>query len=388
MDQPSRGGASRTRPTSSVLDALLRLRYPVAAGAAFASAWTFAGIPADITQFAHWASRALHGDFGAVYSDAQNQAGPLQLLGSWLLLSGSSTGRPLTAVVAVVNAALVIAAMRMSRGGSARMDDAALRRRELLVGAMATLWMTLGGMWSGHPVEVLIPLLWFGGMRLLAASRAAWSAVLFGLAMAIAPWAVLVLPATLAVARFRRAVVVSGAAVGVGAAWYLPFVVAGHFRMFAHVWPVASGTLVARFAPHVAHFDWRLRLLQAAIVAGGTAVVALRLRRAPRPAMALAPMTTALLRLLTDPLRFDYYWVPLGVLAVIALAQGSFRRNLLGVDVRLVALAYLAATVVATRFQLLGALVMLALLASVAAGDLRLARLVPSRWPRSAREAS
>jgi hypothetical protein len=104
----------------------------------------------------------------------------------------------------------------------------------------------------------------------------------------------------------------------ISAALYLPFLIAGRGRSLGYQWPVSHDTLVHMVLPHLTLVDWDLRVVQAALVVAGCAVVALA-----RPETSLtapiAAMTAALLRLLTDPLAFDYYWVPVGTTAIAVL---------------------------------------------------------------------
>jgi hypothetical protein len=158
-------------------------------------------------------------------------------------------------------------------------------------------------------LEVLIPLGWALAMHLLQRGKWCWSGGVFGVAMWIAPWAVLALPALLAVGRPARAARTAALAFLVGASAYVPFVLTGQFHMFAHRWPVESGTLVHLLDPGMTSATWFIRLVQAVVVAGGTAVIALRTRATPYATVA-APLAAILLRIGTDPLRMDYYWAP------------------------------------------------------------------------------
>ncbi len=365
--------------SSHVVDGLARVRLLVLVPAAV-SPFLWPALPADGTAFATLGDRLLHGQLSSVYDSAQNQAGPIQLLLNWLLLLGGHDGRPQPALVSAVNVALLAAAMRMSRRvGPARLQA----RRQLVVGVLGMLCLTQIDMWAGHPAEAAIPLLWLAGLRYAAIGRGLRGALLFGLSVGVAPWAVLALPAFLAFAPVRRAVFLALGATAVGAGLYLPFVLSGHFMLFAHIWPVTSTTLLGHLAPSLTTFDWRLRLAQAAVVAGGTAWAALGVRRRPQLAIALVPLTTVLLRILTDPLQLDYYWTAVGVLAVAALAASPQRRNVLSTDVRLIALVYFSFAAVASHLQIAGDISSLVLIASLITGRGRQVYLtILSRLPQ------
>jgi hypothetical protein len=207
---------------------------------------------------------------------------------------------------------------------------------QVVVAAFAITWLGPSGLWSGHPVEVAIPILW-----LVAASQAArggWArcGVLLGAAVLIAPWAILAAP--IAFIGRTRAISAITVAVGVTVLGYLPFALSGHFELFGNTWLVNSRTLVHLVAPDVTHFGWGLRVLQAAIVAGGCWAV-VRWRRDQRDARWAALLIAVLLRILLDPVILGYYWLPAAVLVIAGATTvaGRTRRQLAA----LMLLAYL-----------------------------------------------
>lgn len=295
-------------------------------------------MPADMDGFAHAGGQLLSGHLARVYDGSWNQAGPLQLIGSWLLLLGS--GRPYfpRPSLAIANVCLMLLAVRVCRRAGPA-TSARLPQRELIVGVLTLLWLTGGTFWSGHPVEVVIPILWIAAVGLQCRGRWVRAALALGLAAAVAPWAVLAYPCLLAAAPVRLALRTAAAAAMIAACAYFPFVLSGHFAMFGQVWPIDPGTIVHRLDPALSTFGWPLRIAQAAVITAGCGFVAWRCRRQPAGA-ALGALTAALLRILTDPLRFDYYWVPAAVsaIATLALIPLAARRP---VRVAALALAYL-----------------------------------------------
>lgn len=359
------------RRAAGVLAALRVRRRPglpvlVCSGAALVVAAVFRDLPLDMNAFARWGGQLLRGHLGAVYAQSADQAGPLQLIASRVLMLGGRQGSPLRAVVVLSDLVLVVLAIRAARTDTG--DPVRQNRRELLVGGAAVLWLVQVGPWSGHPAELAIPVLWAAGLRWLRRARTRRAALAFGLAVAVAPWAILVLPATLAVARLRTATAVSVAAAGLGAALYLPFAATGHFQLFAYRWPIRSGTLISYLAPHLTELTWPLRVVQAVIVAGGTALVAVQLR-GHRSAVTLAPIVTVLLRVLTDPQKFSYYWLPVAVLAILTLAQSPITGSRLGTDLRLLALVYVPWAATSLPAPVLGVTAMLLLVGWLARRD-------------------
>ncbi len=299
---------------------VLRWRWAIMAALAAISAWLSEAQPVDQGYFAAPGGRLLAGHFGAVYSDPGNQGGPLQLIGSWLAVRVSHPVGGLISVydidawaVAIANVGLVLLAMLACR--AAITDPVARARRELLVGASVLLWLTPEGIWNGHPFEAVIPILWIAGLVLLRRERWIAAATVFGLSVAVAPWAVLAFPCLLAARRFRVAVRTAALASAIGVGAYLPFVFSGHFRMFHHQWEVRPGSLVHTFFPAVEYVGWGLRLGQALVVLLACGYLAWRFRGNPL-IVVLAPLAAAILRVATDPVQLNYYWVPAGTAAI------------------------------------------------------------------------
>jgi hypothetical protein len=264
--------------------------------------------PLDLQAFSDLGRLVLAGRFDEVYAGTFTQAGPLQLVLSRVLLFGGQEGMPPAAPRMVVDVALTLGAMAACRGRA---------RRECVVAVLTLLWLLGPVPWSGHPVEVAVPVLWAWAMVLQRRGRWLLAALTLGSSVLIAPIAVLGFPCLLAVTglwRTARTATVAGAVAVLG---YLPFVVSGEFGMFGHVWPVEPGTL-----PHLLglrEVTWGARAGQAIVVAGGCALAA-RLLRGRTVAFAAAPAVAALLRVVTDPLVFDYYWLPVSVGAVLMVA--------------------------------------------------------------------
>ncbi|MEV6342565.1 glycosyltransferase family 87 protein [Actinoplanes sp. NPDC051851] len=336
-----------------LVERALRGRRLIAAGAAAGLGLAIPVSPPDLVDFAEAGRRLLAGHLDGIYTGGWNQAGPLQLVVSRLLLAGGSDGTPSAPVVAAINVALTLGAMALCRspgtgrsaagtGRSAAGQSAAgtgreqdRRRRavtEAAVGALVLLWLAAPLPWNGHPTEILVPGLWAYAIRLHQRDRLAAATIALGMAVAIAPWAVLGFPCLLAGTAGRNGRAEWTGTVGValmagvlGAAVYLPFALAGDFGMFGHVWPVTEGSLLRLVAPGLDTVTWPIRVAQAIVVGGATAWVASRYRE-NRLVVAAAPATAALLRVLTDPVVLRYYWAPVAVTTVLMIAVAGTRR--------------------------------------------------------------
>ncbi|AEV86322.1 hypothetical protein ACWT_5304 [Actinoplanes sp. SE50] len=298
------------------VETILRARRYGAAVLAALLALLVWDMPLDLGDFAGYGQRLLDGRLDGVYDSGWNQAGPLQLLISRALMIGGTHGMPARAVVIAVNVGLVLAAMTLC--GRLTPDRGRRRAvRETATGLLVLLWMLVPVPWYGHPAELAVPGLWAYASLCQKRQRTVTAAALLGLAVAIAPWAVLGFPCLLAVSgpvRALRTWVLGGLA---GIATYLPFVLAGHFAMFRHVWHVDNDTLVKILLPGMPDVTWEMRLIQAVLVAGGCAAVAWWCR-GQRLAYAVAPATALLVRVFSDPVTLRYYWGPIAVATVLA----------------------------------------------------------------------
>ncbi|BCY12671.1 hypothetical protein [Actinoplanes sp. L3-i22] len=351
------------------VDLVLRGRWVAAALAATLLALFTTDQPFDLADFAAYGQRILDGHLSGVYEDGWNQAGPVQLLVSWLLMIGGSTGTPAAAVRVAVNVGLALGAMALCR----RLNTGTGRPaglRETATGLLVLLWLAVPVPWYGHPAELLVPVLWSYASVLHRRERTGTAAALLGVSVAIAPWAILGFPCLLAVTGLRRAIRAWILAGAVGVAFYLPFVLAGNFHMFSHVWRVDDDTLIRLLFPDLATVTWPLRLVQAVLVAGTCAAVAYRFR-GQRVVYAAAPAAASLIRIFSDPVSLRYYWITVAVATVLAFVLVSDaerpRRQLLAL-----LLGYLAAFGGLATRQVPGTIACLVVLAALLiAGETR-----------------
>jgi hypothetical protein len=307
------------------VDAVARWRIVLLALSGTVLGWSGLGYHvADYTLFAREGLRLLGGHLD-VYAHADVQAGPLELL-AFAPFGALDAVRPglgagTLAVGGTAAAALgALAAVRWARRGDPELS--ASPRVELAVGALALGWGACQALvQTGHPAQVAAPLLWFAAARAARSHRPVAAGALLGLAAGWETWGVIAAGVLLLGPRGRELPRAVAAIAGTCSATYLPFVLSGHFTMSAFVWPVSPGSLVWALMPDpAAGFGWGWRLAQGglAVLAGAGVTLATRGRR---DAGWLVPMAAVAVRLVLDPVLYDYYWMPLLVLALLALAS-------------------------------------------------------------------
>jgi hypothetical protein len=327
---------NRSQCVSRWVSVPVRLRWSLWAVLAFVAAvLARADDPPDLLSFGERGAAILNGHLSQVYLGSWNQAGPAQLIGARLLLLGSSTDRPLFGVELAVDFALLALLRLVCRRSRASAGV------EFVLAGVAVVWLGPAGLWSGHPVEVAIPVLWLVAARYAIRGRWLIVGLLLGLAALVAPWAMVAAP--IAFVGRTGAIRAISLAIVVALSGYLPFLISGQFGMFSHTWPINSHTLVHLLAPGLTEFNWSLRLLQAGVAAGGC-FAAVRWLRGRVDAQWAAPLVAVLLRILLDPVLLSYYWLPAGLLVI---AGGALRCTVTRplprrrVTVALIALGYL-----------------------------------------------
>jgi hypothetical protein len=322
---------------SVVLRAILRHRWVLlilgAVGTALVEVHT-SGPSSDGPYFA-MTGRVLISPHGLhVYAAKGLQAGPIQV-GAFGLLARLTAALhlpedPTYAVISTVaSTVLFVAGTRLLRRRVGLPQSATA---ELLAGLVSTGWLMATETYtSGHPAELVIPVLWIVAAALATEDRTIWAGVLIGLGAGFETWAVLGVPVLLLAGRVgavARAVV---ATVAVAVAMYLPFVIAGPFRMGQAVWGVWSGSLVHAIDPGLTTFPWSARLAQSVIVLGFGTLAWWLARRSPASAVMavwFVPAIIALAKAITEPSAYDWYWLPVQValLAGCVCADGLPRR--------------------------------------------------------------
>ena len=120
---------------------------------------------------------------------------------------------------------------------------------------------------------------------------------------------------------------------------FLPFVLAGEFRMFEYRWSVNGDTLLSLVVEPGTRFTWAMRVLQGALALGVGAALAWQLRHTMH-AVWVAPLGAVAVRLALDPVRYPWYWLAVETLALLGAAEfltarsGVIAATREGLDVR------------------------------------------------------
>jgi hypothetical protein len=268
------------------------------------------GDTGDLSYFVHTAERLASSDWANTFTDPSVQVGPLQLL---LFRLGELVGA-LALVVQVVTAALLWVV-------SGRLLKDRDPRAQFLVGLTAVaLGLTYGAYQDGHPAQVLVPLLWVLAGLEAREGRTLRAGVLIGLSAGFETWGLLGVVVLVLAPRLRAALVGVGAELAAAAVLFLPFVLAGEFRMFDYHWQVNADTLLSLVVEPGNSFTWPMRLAQGLAALGVGALLAWPLRRTLH-AVWLAPLAVVVVRLALDPVRYPWYWLALETLALLGLAE-------------------------------------------------------------------
>lgn len=290
----------------------------------------------DLIRFARLGSYIFTGQLGRVYNSDWTQAGPLELLFTDELLPRPNehiaafyvrSEDNLVSAHLVVGALVMVVVLLLTRRLRNTLGLSRSPAIELAVGVAALMMGLSRFLWfGGHVAEFAIAIMWVWGGALALRGRPWAAAIVLGLSTAWEPWGILAAPLLL-MEPDRRKLVGSSAVFGAaGAAPYLPFVATGHFRLFAHVWPIVTTSFVHLVWPAAQDFSWQMRLFEAgASCVAGALVVRLVGRR--NDVLWLAPTAIMLVRLLLDPMNLPYYWTAVSVLMLAGLAMTDRRSS-------------------------------------------------------------
>jgi hypothetical protein len=239
----------------------------------------------------------LSADWGHAFASSGIQAGPLQLL-----LFGTVGRSPaaLAAVLAAATALLVTCAVR-----ALGVERPALLA---LAGCLAVATgLTTHVFDAGHPADALLPLVWIVAAAEARRGRVVRAAAIVGLCAGVETWGVLGIAVLACAPSLRGALRAAPVTVGVAAALFLPFVLAGHFAMGSYQWMVMSRSLLGHVVAPGTSFGWPLRLAQGGLAVAAGVGVACAKRRSPH-ALWLVPFAIVLVRIALDPLQSGYYF--------------------------------------------------------------------------------
>ncbi len=310
--------------------AVQRLRWPLPIVAALASAGLDRGAYV-LDGFIFFAAghHLVSGAWASTYASPGVQAGPVQLLlygGAQLI--AQATRMPVTSVLAVlvevgVTAASVAVTGTLLRGRRGR--DLA----QLLVGLASVVFgVAHWALVSGHPAEMVVPLMWIAAAAEVRDGRFGTAGWLIGLSTGWELWGILGVPVALLARRPRDVVRILGHFAAAVAVLWTPFLVAGSFHMFAYRWfvTVQSPLNLVWRVPVGTQVPWAWRLVQGAVAVGAGAGVARWRRGSPHaPWEVLIAVVAA--RLAFDPMNFGYYWLAVVTLAMLAVAEVASGRG-------------------------------------------------------------
>ncbi|MEP6762442.1 MAG: hypothetical protein ABJA93_13890 [Sporichthyaceae bacterium] len=286
------------------------------AGFLLAGNWT--DTPADLTLFANAGGALIRGDLIGTFADPAVQTGPVTALFMFLLRGATAWTGPVAApaqvlVLCLINAGCLVTALRVSltRGGSVR--AAALLVVGLLAVALGALSTT-----DAHPTHAVIALLWFLAVRAARRGRADVVGLVIGAACGLDTWGVLGAGAMLALPSVRlmaRSAIVAGLAAG---AFWLPFLAAGGAHLFQMRWTPVPESVPSLFFG-MTPVPWSYRLAQGLVCLLAGASVAWWLRHSDDAAWVL-PAAVVAVRIVLDPVWFEYYGVPVILMLLVGAA--------------------------------------------------------------------
>lgn len=271
--------------------------------------------PADLPYFADGARTLFSPHWVDTFSDPSLQVGPLMLafVGAGDRIGG--LGLLAYAIQVGLAALFVFVVGRLLRGRPFR------SAAQTVVGlAAVALGLTTDAYAYGHPAQIAVPLLWILAGVQARQGRVARSGALLGLSAGLEVWGVLGAPVLLLAPSAKRALAGVAAQAVVVAILYLPFALAGDFRMLEYRWKVEEWTLVGAFLPAGSDFPWALRVVQGACAALAGFALALVLRHSVRAVWAV-PFAVVVVRVLLDPTLYTWYWLGVATVALLGAAE-------------------------------------------------------------------
>lgn len=319
--------AERHPSAASVWRRVLRHRLPVLAGLALVRG-VLDGLgyqhPDDPGIFSDAARRMFSGGWPDTFADDRIQIGPLGVAFFYPIARlAEQTGADVRMWLAVVaGVCFTMGAVWVARSlGTAR--GRASPGIEMFVG----LAVLLGGTgWaassSGHPEEGFIALLWLLAASAAASGRGVKAGVILGVAAALKPSGALGLPLLLLDTETRRAGKGAILAVLIPFAAWAPFLAFGRVAVFGYTWTVKPHAPMALLFGPGGAVTWWMRAGQALAIVCAGAALALLFRSRPFQAVWAVPLGILMAKMLTDPLDYHYYWLPVWTVVLVGAAAG------------------------------------------------------------------
>jgi hypothetical protein len=276
----------------------------------------------DLPFFVHSADDLFTGAWRDVYAEPDLQIGPIQLFLLALadVVAGAlslSTFTLLAFALPLFVSVLFLVVLRRFLA-----DRPERRRIVLLVAGLAAvaLGIPTSAYVDGHLAQGVVPLLWLLAGLQAREGHALAAGALVGASAGFEVWGMLGAVVFLLTPRLRDAAAALLVQVGVAAALFAPFALAGEVRMFDYHWVVNGDTLLSLFVEPGTDFTWWMRLAQGGIALAVAAALAWPLRRTLH-AVWLAPFVVVVVRLALDPVRYPWYWLALQTLVLVGAVE-------------------------------------------------------------------
>jgi len=277
----------------------------------------------DVLFFVRRGEILLSSAWSSTFAVPDLQAGPVQV---GLLAGAAKVGRLLGASeslalsITVQAGVIVLLAFVTGLVLADRRPRTRLTWQLLVIVAAVATGMVHRTYVDGHSAQVVIPLLWIAAGFYARRGRAVSTGLLLGLSAGLETWGMLGLPLIFLSRNRRDAARALVAQLALVAVLYLPFVLAGDFRMFEYSWPVVAGSPASLVLSVGSPFTWWMRVVQGAAAVGAGTGVALLLRRSAAAAW-VVPLVVVVVRLAFEPTVNDWYLIGLETAALVGAAD-------------------------------------------------------------------
>lgn len=233
---------------------------------------------ADVYLFADAGSPILSGNLSETYAHSANQVGPVQSVLAALLISyATKLGFPLGWEIFqfVLILFTVFSSAFLTSILSYRLQDlysnvwlkrVVLAAPILVIALLEVFSYPLLFYFSGHYWQVAVALLWAAAGWLLYKGKVLLPALFLATTIGFEPWGVFGLVMLLLAPSVRNFLSSGLIAILGGLAFWMPFVLSGHFTMLEHEWQVKEESLWTIFYEAGSDFPIGLRIAQTLII--------------------------------------------------------------------------------------------------------------------------